>query len=221
MGPGGHGLVVGAGSALLVLGALLLLPEVAAVAGGLVVTEGGVIVVGGTTAGTGAAAVTSILAGTGILTMAAMGAQHPPSGGRPGRDELSDADKKDLADDPHLAELARDPAKGGKIIPETVQEARIGRGLEDSGRLSRLRRDPTGGAEFIDEAGQARDVKGYHYGFQNGYSLTKAMGDIRYSTMSNENVILDTTKMSPNHVAELRSAITGDPSLAGKVIWWP
>ncbi len=109
MGPGGHGLVVGAGLALLVLGALLLLPEVAAVAGGLVVTEGGVIVVGGTTAGTGAAAVTSILAGAGILAMAAAGAQRPPSGGRGGRDDLSDADKEDLAADPHFAELARDP----------------------------------------------------------------------------------------------------------------
>jgi hypothetical protein len=49
-GPGGQGLVVGGGLALLVLGALLLLPEVAAVAGGLVVTEGGLIVVGGTAA---------------------------------------------------------------------------------------------------------------------------------------------------------------------------
>ncbi len=221
MGPGGHGLVVGAGVALLVLGALLLLPEAAAVAGGLVVTEGGVIVVGGTTAGTGAAAVTTILAGTGILTMAATGAQHPPSGGRLGRDDLSEADRKGLAEDPHLAELARDPAHGGSIDLKRLQEARIGRSLEDAGRLSRLRRDPTGGAEFIDEAGQAWDVKGYHSGFQNGYSLNKAMGDIRDSTRLNENVILDTTKMSPNHVSELRSAIAGDPVLSGKVIWWP
>jgi len=221
MGPGGHGLVVGAGLALLVLGALLLLPEVAAVAGGLVVTEGGLIVAGGTTAGTGAAGVTSILAGAGILTMAATGAQQPPSGGGRRGDDLTEADREDLADDPHLAELARDPAKGGRIGPKSVHEARVGRSLEDTGRLSRLRRDPSGGAEFIDESGQAWDVKGFHSGFENGYSLEKAMKDIRYATMSNENVILDTTKMSPGHIAELRSATAGDTSLAGKVIWWP
>ncbi len=221
MGPGGHGLVVGAGLALLVLGALLLLPEVAAGAGGLIVTEGGVIVVGGTTAGTGAAAVTSLLAGTGILVMAATGAQHPPSGGRPGRDDLSDADRKDLAEDPHLAELARDPAHGGNIDLKTLQEARVGRSLEDSGRLSRLRRDPTGGAEFIDQSGQAWDVKGFHSGYPNGYSRVDVMTNIQKSVSSDENVILDTTKMTPGHVAELRSAITEDPALAGKVIWWP
>ena len=139
----------------------------------------------------------------------------------PSRDDLSDEDRKDLADDAHLAELARDPSQGGKITTKTVQEARIGRSLEDSGRLSRLRRDPTGGAEFIDETGQAWDVKGYHSGFENGYSLKEAMRDIRGSTRLNENVILDTTKMTPDHAVELRSAIAADPSLAGKVIWWP
>jgi hypothetical protein len=102
-----------------------------------------------------------------------------------------------------------------------MQEARIGRSLEDSGRLSRLRRDPTGGAEFIDETGQAWDVKGYHSGFQNGYRLDRAMRGIRRSVSSNENVIVDATNMSTDHSADLRSAIAGDPSLAGKVIWWP
>lgn len=147
----------------------------------------------------------------------------PPTagGGAQGRDDLSNEDRKDLADDPHLAELARDPAHGGNIDLKSLQEARVGRSLEDSGRLSRLRRDPTGGAELIDQSGQAWDVKGYHSGFQNGYNLKKAMGDIRDSAMSNENVILDTTNMTPDHVAELRSAIAGDPSLAGKVRWWP
>jgi hypothetical protein len=47
------------------------------------------------------------------------------------------------------------------------------------------------------------------------------MKGIRYSTTLNENVILDTTKLSPDHVAELRTAIAGDTSLAGKVMWWP
>jgi hypothetical protein len=221
MGPGGQGLVVGAGLALLVLGALLLLPEVAAVAGGLVVTEGGLIVAGGTTVGTAAAGVASILAGAGILTMAATGAQHPSSGGGSRGDDLTEAERKELADDAHLAELAGDPAKGGRIGPKSIQEARVGRSLEDTGRLARLRRDPTGGAEFIDESGQAWDVKGYHSGFGNGYRLNDAMRGIRKSISLNENVILDTTKLKPEHVAELRSAVAGDTSLAGKVMWWP
>ena len=79
----------------------------------------------------------------------------------------------------------------------------------------------TGGAEFIDESGQAWGVKGYHSGFEDGYRLNEAMSGIRRSILSNENVILDATKMSPEHVAELRSAIAEDPALAGKVIWWP
>lgn len=95
------------------------------------------------------------------------------------------------------------------------------RRLEDSGRLSRLRRDPTGGAEFIDQSGQAWDLKGFHSGYPNGYSRVDAMTNIQKSVSSDENVILDTTKMTPGHVAELRSAITEDPALAGKVIWWP
>ena len=220
MGPSGHGLVIGAGLGLLVLGTLLLLPEVAAVAGGFAVTEEGLVVVGGTIAGTDAAAVTSILTGAGILTMAEAGAQHPPSGGR-GRDGLTEADEKDVADDPHLAELARDPAEGGKITPKTLQEARIGRSLEDSGRLSHLVRDPTGGGEFIDESRQAWDVKGFHSGYSNGYNRVDAMANIQKSIASNENVIIDTTRMSPDHIADLRSAVDGDSALAGKVIWWP
>jgi hypothetical protein len=106
--------------------------------------------------------------------MAATGAQHPPSRGGSGRgDDLSDAERKELADDPHLAELARDPAQGGKITTKTLQEARVGRSLEDSGRLSRLRRDPSGGAEFIDESGQAWDVKGYHSGSETATASTR------------------------------------------------
>lgn len=221
MGPGGHGLVAGAGLALVVLGTLVLLPEVAAVAGGLVVTEEGLILAGGTAAGAGTAGVASILAGTGILTMADVGAQHPPSGGHSRGDDLTDADRKDLADDPHLAELSRDPAKGGRIGSKSIQEGRVGRSLEDTGRLSRLRRDPTGGAEFIDESGRAWDVKGYHSGFGNGYRLNDAIRGIRTSISRNENVIVDTTKMSSEHVAELASAIATDTSLAGKIIWWP
>ena len=63
--------------------------------------------------------------------------------------------------------------------------------------------------------------EGLSSGYPNGYSRVDAMKNIQKSVSSNENVILDTTKMTPGHVAELRSAIAREPSLAGKVIWWP
>lgn len=124
-----------------------------------------------------------------------------------------------------LEDLARDPAHGGNITPNSRQEATIGLDLEDSGQLpGPIRRDPTGGAEFVDANGQDWDVKGFNSNFppnRGGYNLNSSMQKIHESIRDGENVIIDTSKMTPQAVQELRTAVEANDSWAGKVLWWP
>lgn len=130
LGPGGQALVLAGGVALLLLGGTLLLPEV--LAGGLAVTEGGLIVVGGA-AGTSSVALPAIIAGSGVLTMAAAGSAASRGGGD---EEGSSNPGSDNAEQARLNDLARDPARGGRVDGKSLQEARVAQDLEQSGRLS-------------------------------------------------------------------------------------
>ena len=105
-----------------------------------------------------------------------------------------------------IEELARDPAHGGRITPESRAEAEVGDGLERSGQVQGLRRSENPAEEFIDGPGNRWDVKGFHR--EDGrFSLDKAMQSIwREMNWSHENVMLDTRNLSPEDLARLRQA---------------
>lgn len=87
-----------------------------------------------------------------------------------------------LSREERAAQLAKDPAIGGKITAKTTREAEAALGLEQAGDLrTPVKRDPTGGADFLDGAGQAWDVKAFNSkfpprsgGFELGDALTKS-----------------------------------------------
>jgi hypothetical protein len=116
--------------------------------------------------------------------------------------------------------LARDPAHGGKIGPKSLRESAVGLALEHQSRLAGpISRYPTAAAEFSDANGHAWDVKGWHSGFPSGYNRDRALAEICSEIAKNENVIIDTAKMSEAHIAELRQAVT-EAGLDGYVIWY-
>jgi hypothetical protein len=104
--------------------------------------------------------------------------------------------------------LASDPAHGGAISPKSIQERTVGLGLEKDGKVpGPITRDPTGAAEFIDGQGTKWDVKGFNSDFppkKGGFSLARDAGKVDKSLASNENVMLDTSKMKPEDVAALK-----------------
>ncbi|NWL88041.1 PrsW family intramembrane metalloprotease [Paenibacillus sp. 79R4] len=119
--------------------------------------------------------------------------------------------------------LAKDPAKNFKINGKSKIERQAGLELEARGDLpGPIRRDPNpAGAEFIDGNGVKWDVKGWHSKYApKGYSLDKAISDIEKSLSTGENVIIDTTKMYPEHIEEVRVQLQR-LGLSDKVLWWP
>ena len=126
-----------------------------------------------------------------------------------------------------LRALAEDPAHSGSKRPIDIEkgqhEARIGLELEERGLLKNIKRDATGKAEFIDELGQAWDVKSFNSRYKpnkGGFRLDKAMNIVKKSLSENENVIIDTSNLSTEHIAELTSEVTKQ-GLQGKVLFWP
>ena len=122
-------------------------------------------------------------------------------------------------------DLARDPAHAGGITAKTQRERSIGLDLERQGVLpGPITRDsrPRGG-EFVDSTGQAWDVKGFNSYVptsRGGYTLRQSIEDIEEEIREGENVILDTSKLLPADVAELRAEIEAR-GLASHVRWWP
>ncbi|MEC0240241.1 PrsW family glutamic-type intramembrane protease [Paenibacillus dokdonensis] len=119
--------------------------------------------------------------------------------------------------------LAKDPAKNFKINEKSRIERQAGLELEARGDLpGPIVRDPNpAGAEFIDAAGVKWDVKGWYSKYApKGYSLEKAISDIEKSISSGENVIIDTTKMFPEHIKEVSEAVK-KLGLSDKILWWP
>ncbi|MGN7356673.1 PrsW family intramembrane metalloprotease [Paenibacillus sp. SAF-054] len=119
--------------------------------------------------------------------------------------------------------LAKDPAKNFKINEKSKIERQAGLELEARGELpGPIVRDPSPpGAEFIDANGVKWDVKGWHSKYApKGYSLEKAISDIEESLSKGENVIIDSTKMFPEHIQEVREAVQ-KLGLSDKILWWP
>lgn len=120
--------------------------------------------------------------------------------------------------------LALDPAHIGQISEKTLRESGVGLALESQGRLpGPITRYPTPAAEFTDASGQAWDVKTFNSGFppeKGGFAVEKSLKEIQSEIGKNENIILDTKDMTPDHIQQLRDAIS-QAGLNGKVIWFP
>jgi RsiW-degrading membrane proteinase PrsW (M82 family) len=211
LGPGGQ---IG----LLALGVtMMLLPGSIIVLGGWSVA--GVGVVGATTVVVPAAVGTAgaVIAGTSIGLAMADAAQ--PGAGR-NRDDGGSDDGAARRQE-RLEELSRDPDHGGSPNPKSKHEAEVGLRLEEDGQLKGpIRRDPSGNAEFIDGASQQWDVKGFHSGYENRYDFDVAMTAIERELATGENVVLDTTYLSPQHVDELMAGVQSRSDWVGRIVWY-
>jgi hypothetical protein len=117
-------------------------------------------------------------------------------------------------------ELARDPANGGNIGPNSRREAQVALGVERAiargedypGVTPPFRRSPDPRADFVDEGGQAWDVKGFvsepPAGEGGAFVLERSIEKIGVKLERGVKVIVDTARMSPQHLAELRDAVT-------------
>lgn len=127
-----------------------------------------------------------------------------------------------------LESLALDPAHSGSNRPIDIEkgqhEARVGLELEERGELKNIVRDSTGKAEFIDGNGhQPWDVKSFNSNYKpnkGGFRLDKAMNTINKSLEEGENVIIDTTNMTSEHVSELIEEIQKQ-GLENNILFWP
>lgn len=126
-----------------------------------------------------------------------------------------------------LKALAKDPAHSGSTRPIDIEkgehEARVGLELEERGSLSNIIRDVTGKAEFIDGNGQAWDIKSFNSNYKpnkGGFRLDKAMNTIKKSLFESENVIIDTSNMSSEHITELITEIKNQ-GLESNILFWP
>jgi gas vesicle protein len=119
-------------------------------------------------------------------------------------------------------DLAKDPARGGKVDSKSIAEREVGIGLEAQGKVGKLMRDPSGSAEFIDTvSAQKWDVKSFNSKFApKGYNLSDAMSNIRKSISLGENVMPDTRNLNQSDLAELIDEVNRQ-GLNNNVLLWP
>ncbi|HBU85213.1 MAG TPA: late control protein, partial [Paenibacillus sp.] len=134
-----------------------------------------------------------------------------------------------------LDDLARDPASNGKIEPKNIREREVGLAVEERDQLGKLIRDPQAenGAEFIDtSSGLKWDVKSFE-SYQSGdngvpitnpkkgaFTIKQGMKKLQKEFDNGNNVIIDTRKMEPKHVEQLKKAID-EEGVTDKIIWYP
>ncbi|WP_024631069.1 MULTISPECIES: WXG100 family type VII secretion target [unclassified Paenibacillus] len=134
-----------------------------------------------------------------------------------------------------LDDLARDPSGGGKIEAKNINERDVGLQLEARGDLGRIIRDPQAdkGAEFIDTTtGIKWDVKSFesYPSGRNGIPITNpkkgaftiqnGMQKIHEEFAKGHDVIIDTKKMVPEHIEQLKKAIDKE-GIADRILWFP
>ncbi|MEK3703541.1 WXG100 family type VII secretion target [Paenibacillus sp. FSL R7-0198] len=134
-----------------------------------------------------------------------------------------------------LDDLARDPSGGGKIEPKNINERDVGLQLEARGDLGRIIRDSQAdkGAEFIDTTtGIKWDVKSFesYPSGRNGIPITNpkkgaftiqnGMQKIHEEFAKGHDVIIDTKKMVPEHIEQLKKAIDKE-GIADRILWFP
>lgn len=133
-----------------------------------------------------------------------------------------------------LNALEYDPAKKA-ITNGSKNEAKIGLDLEEKGIIGQLERSPDPKAEFIDSiTGKKYDVKSFESTpmgsdgvpitspRKGAFKAENAMKNIvkEFERNGNDIVIIDKSKLLPEHVNELTNAIEG-AGLSDKIIWWP
>ncbi len=140
-------------------------------------------------------------------------------------ENLSETGTRQLSREERLPALATDPAHKGKPpLPKTLREAEVGLNLEQAGKFpGPIIRDPSGAAEFIDKSGQKWDVKTFHSGFppkKGGFLLERDVAKIEAEIAKGENVILDTYKLSSEHIQQLQDEMQ-KRGLSDKILWYP
>jgi hypothetical protein len=124
-----------------------------------------------------------------------------------------------------INQLAADPAHNGKISPKSIQEAEVGLSLEESGHIKGpITRDPRpDGGEFIDADGNTWDVKAFDSRWppkKGGFKLDRDIAKVESEIIKGENVIIDTSYLSQDHIKQLRAALK-EKGIDHKVKWWP
>jgi hypothetical protein len=123
-----------------------------------------------------------------------------------------------------LRGLATDPAVGGAITRKTAAEAVPAVRLEARGDLpGPVERSLHPGADFLDGEGVAWDVKAFQSnppGPRGAFELHTALQEIQSEFVAKENVILDTTGLTPEHLEQLRQAIHAR-GWGGRIRWYP
>lgn len=123
-----------------------------------------------------------------------------------------------------LDSLAKDPAHGNKLEAKGVHERKAALELEDQGELQGpVTRDPSGAAEFIDSTGKKWDMKSFDSRFppkKGGFELNTDLGKIEAELNQGENVILDTTNLTPADAKALDLAVQ-NKGWSAKIRWYP
>ncbi|WP_280441001.1 hypothetical protein [Nocardia brasiliensis] len=137
-----------------------------------------------------------------------------------------------------VEELAQDPAKNGKVNPQSKREAEVGLGLENSGAVEGpITRAPLGAngedqGEFIDASGKRWDVKSspdvipdYRPAQVAGNPIPNPQTDQEFTEMiedsiaDGEGVMIDQSGMTPARIARLKQLVESHPEWQGKVLW--
>lgn len=138
--------------------------------------------------------------------------------------------------DRYIEELAKDPAKNGKINGASRREAAVGAQAEADGDLpGPLTRAPLNDegkdqGEFVDATGQHWDVKSSpditpDYTKRPGLPIREPQTDGDINDMINDqlddntNVLLDPHGMSPARLAHIKELVASHPEWRGKVVW--
>lgn len=108
-------------------------------------------------------------------------------------------------------ELAKDPARGHKIDPATIEEAAVAVHADASGVLRQVEREKTGHSEFTDWQSQRWDVKSpmspppdkefWVFGVDHEAEV------VEHEVQGDENVLLNLTRCNPRDAAALRQAL--------------
>ncbi|RJO69821.1 hypothetical protein D5S18_28390 [Nocardia panacis] len=138
--------------------------------------------------------------------------------------------------DKRIEELAKDPAKNGKISPQSRREAAVGLSAERDGLIpgpiTRAQPGPNNEdmGEFVDADGSRWDVKSSpdvrpSYRPGAGTPLPNPQSEQDFVTMvesslnHGEGVLLDPDGMTPGRLAQVQSLVHANPQWQGKVIW--
>jgi hypothetical protein len=138
--------------------------------------------------------------------------------------------------DDYINELAKDPAKGGKINGATEREAQVAVRAEADGDLpgpvTRTPLNAEGGDEgdFTDGTGQKWEIKSSpdikpSYSKGAGEPISTPQNDATFTRMINkelgqgQKVLLDPEGMSADRLAHLQEVVADNPEWQGQVVW--